>query len=242
MEKRDGGIRFRLEQYAANFLVGFGTASHLWFWAIWISAVLTMCIGNFAALAQTNVKRMLAYSSIAHAGYILVAFAASTVYGIAAVLFYLAAYALMKVGAFLVIAHLGQRDEQRSISRTTQDWACNNLRWPHASRYFCYHFWDCRQPADFSENSTRFRPRSIRASCGWWLSRRLTALSAPITISACHLDVFLGSTEGITLHRSDSGPRPALSSPPSARSIWASFPATSFAIPASAASVCLALH
>ena len=60
------------------FYVGFGTAQQPWFWAIWISAVLTMCIGNFAALVQTNVKRMLAYSSIAHAGYILVAFAAST--------------------------------------------------------------------------------------------------------------------------------------------------------------------
>jgi NADH-quinone oxidoreductase subunit N len=56
---------------------------------------------------------MLAYSSIAHAGYILVAFAASTDLGIAAVLFYLAAYALMKVGAFLVLAHLGQQGEKR---------------------------------------------------------------------------------------------------------------------------------
>ena len=56
---------------------------------------------------------MLAYSSIAHAGYILVAFAAGTDIGIAAVLFYLAAYALMKIGAFLVIAHLGQQGEKR---------------------------------------------------------------------------------------------------------------------------------
>jgi len=95
------------------FYVSFGTASHLWFWAVWVSAVLTMCIGNFAALVQSNVKRMLAYSSIAHAGYILVAFIAFTNEGIAAVLFYLAAYALMKVGAFLVISHLGQRDEKR---------------------------------------------------------------------------------------------------------------------------------
>ena len=95
------------------FYVSFGAAGGVWFWVVWISAVLTMCIGNFAALVQTNVKRMLAYSSIAHAGYILVAFAASTVYGVAAVLFYLAAYALMKVGAFLVITQLGQRDEQR---------------------------------------------------------------------------------------------------------------------------------
>jgi NADH-quinone oxidoreductase subunit N len=95
------------------FYTGFGSAGHLWFWAIWISAVLSMCIGNFAALTQTNVKRMLAYSSIAHAGYILVAFAASTEIGIAAVLFYLAAYALMKLGAFLVVAHLGGTGERR---------------------------------------------------------------------------------------------------------------------------------
>jgi NADH-quinone oxidoreductase subunit N len=95
------------------FYVGFGSVADVWFWAIWISAVLTMCIGNFAAIVQTNVKRMLAYSSIAHAGYILVAFIASTELGVAAVLFYLAAYALMKVGAFLVVAHLGQADEKR---------------------------------------------------------------------------------------------------------------------------------
>jgi NADH-quinone oxidoreductase subunit N len=95
------------------FYVAFAGEGHFWFWAIWVSAVLTMFVGNLAALVQTNVKRMLAYSSIAHAGYILVAFAASTVYGVAAVLFYLAAYSLMKVGAFLVVTHLGQRDESR---------------------------------------------------------------------------------------------------------------------------------
>jgi NADH-quinone oxidoreductase subunit N len=95
------------------FYVSFGSSSSIWFWAVWVSAVLTMSIGNLAALVQTSVKRMLAYSSIAHAGYILVAFAASTAVGIAAVLFYLAAYALMKVGAFLVLAHLGQTGEKR---------------------------------------------------------------------------------------------------------------------------------
>jgi NADH-quinone oxidoreductase subunit N len=95
------------------FYVSFGSAQGLWFWAICVCAVLTMCIGNFAALVQTNVKRMLAYSSIAHAGYILVAFAASTALGVAAVLFYLAAYVFMKVGAFLIVTHLGQQDEKR---------------------------------------------------------------------------------------------------------------------------------
>jgi NADH-quinone oxidoreductase subunit N len=95
------------------FYVSFGSVSSIWFWAVWGSAILTMCIGNFAALMQTNVKRLLAYSSIAHAGYILVAFAACTDLGVAAVLFYLAAYALMKVGAFLVLTHLGQKGEKR---------------------------------------------------------------------------------------------------------------------------------
>jgi len=94
------------------FYVAFGSASTFWFWAIWISAVLTMLVGNFAALVQSNVKRMLAYSSIAHAGYILVAFIANTDLGIAAVLFYLAAYAFMKVGAFLAVTHFGQRNEK----------------------------------------------------------------------------------------------------------------------------------
>jgi len=95
------------------FYVAFGSATNVWFWVIWVSAVLTMTIGNLGALMQTNVKRMLAYSSIAHAGYILVAFAAGTEIGIAAILFYLAAYSLMKIGAFLVVSHLGQQDEQR---------------------------------------------------------------------------------------------------------------------------------
>ena len=124
------------------FYVAFGTADNLWFWAIWISAVLTMCIGNFAALVQTNVKRMLAYSSIAHAGYILVAFAASTVYGVAAVLFYLAAYALMKVGAFLVIAHLGQRTKSAWKSPTTPGSARNSPCSPPASPCSCFRCWD----------------------------------------------------------------------------------------------------
>src|SRR5882724_13343609 len=53
-------------------------ATDFWFWAFWILAVVTMFVGNLGALVQTNVKRMLAYSSIAHAGYTLVAFAAVT--------------------------------------------------------------------------------------------------------------------------------------------------------------------
>ena len=87
--------------------------SDLWFWIIYASAVLTMFAGNLAALVQSNVKRMLAYSSIAHAGYILVAFAARNELGIAAVLFYLVTYSLVKIGAFTIIAHFGGAGEKR---------------------------------------------------------------------------------------------------------------------------------
>ena len=99
-----------------RILVSVPTAASFWFWALWISAVLTMCVGNLAAIVQTNVKRMLAYSSIAHAGYILVALAAvaavdQVALGIAAVLYYLAVYALMKLGAFLMVSQLGGAGE-----------------------------------------------------------------------------------------------------------------------------------
>ncbi len=82
------------------------------FWMIWVSAALTMTMGNLCALVQNNIKRVLAYSSIAHAGYILVAFAARPELGPSAAMFYTAAYAAMNVGAFAVISHVGNRDEK----------------------------------------------------------------------------------------------------------------------------------
>jgi len=82
------------------------------FWLIWISAVLSMTLGNVAALVQSNVKRLLAYSSIAHAGYMLVAFAAAPELGSSAVMFYAASYAAMNVGAFAVVSHFANADER----------------------------------------------------------------------------------------------------------------------------------
>jgi NADH-quinone oxidoreductase subunit N len=97
-------------------------AMHFWFWAFWVLAVLTMFAGNLGALVQTNIKRLLAYSSIAHAGYILVAFAAVTSMAqggsaeaapaYAAVLFYLLSYALVKIGAFTIVSQLGGTGEK----------------------------------------------------------------------------------------------------------------------------------
>ncbi len=82
------------------------------FWFIWVSAALSMTLGNVAALVQHNVKRLLAYSSIAHAGYIMVAFAARPELGAPAVMFYTAAYAAMNVGAFAVVSHLANEGER----------------------------------------------------------------------------------------------------------------------------------
>lgn len=82
------------------------------FWLIWVAAVLSMTLGNLGALVQNNVKRMLAYSSIAHAGYLLVAFAAAPDLGPSAAMFYTAAYAAMNVGAFAVVSHFANAGER----------------------------------------------------------------------------------------------------------------------------------
>jgi len=83
-----------------------------WVPLIWIMAALSMTIGNLGALRQQNVKRMLAYSSIAHAGYLLAAFAALSADGIAAASFYAVSYAAMNVGIFAVVSHVGGIDEK----------------------------------------------------------------------------------------------------------------------------------
>ncbi|MGD0512205.1 MAG: NADH-quinone oxidoreductase subunit N [Terriglobales bacterium] len=81
-------------------------------WLIWVVAALSMTLGNISALVQDNVKRLLAYSSIAQAGYILLAFAALPNNGIPSAMFYTAAYAAMNVGAFAVISHIAGEGER----------------------------------------------------------------------------------------------------------------------------------
>jgi NADH-quinone oxidoreductase subunit N len=87
----------------------------LWAPLLWIVAVLSMTVGNLAALRQQNVKRMLAYSSIAHAGYLLAALAGIGEIGIAAAAFYTAAYAAMNIGIFAVITLIAGYDENLSL-------------------------------------------------------------------------------------------------------------------------------
>ena len=94
------------------FLTAFEPIAQRWEMIVWASALATMVIGNFAALSQTNLKRLLAYSSIAHAGYVLVAVTAHSRLGTTAVMFYLAAYVFMNVGAFAVITHFARKGER----------------------------------------------------------------------------------------------------------------------------------
>ena len=97
------------------------------FWLVWLAAALSMTLGNIAALVQDNVKRLLAYSSIAHAGYLLVAFAALPNNGIPAAMFYTAAYAAMNVGAFAVVSHFAGAGERYV---TVEDYAGLGRRSP----------------------------------------------------------------------------------------------------------------
>ncbi|MGB9074879.1 MAG: NADH-quinone oxidoreductase subunit N [Terriglobales bacterium] len=98
--------------FAVLLRVLFETHAPGWFWLIWVSAALSMTVGNVCALVQNNVKRLLAYSSIAHAGYLLIAFAAQPALGASAAMFYTAAYAAMNVGAFAVVSHFANVGEK----------------------------------------------------------------------------------------------------------------------------------
>lgn len=84
-----------------------------WHQPLWWLAAVTMIVGNLVALAQRNIKRLLAYSSIAHAGYILVAMVVGTSLGSSAFMFYLFAYTMATLGAFAVIVALGSAGEDR---------------------------------------------------------------------------------------------------------------------------------
>ena len=94
------------------FVDALGPLRQDWLQVVIILAVLTMTLGNLVALTQNNVKRMLAYSSIAHTGYMLVglaAFAAGQIGGLQGLLFYAAAYSFMNLGAFAIVAAIQRR-------------------------------------------------------------------------------------------------------------------------------------
>jgi NADH-quinone oxidoreductase subunit N len=98
-----------------------------WTSIMWLIAVVTMTVGNIVAISQNNIKRMLAYSSIAHAGYILVAFVAGNKQGTSSILFYLMAYAFMNLGAFTCVILLGKKGEENTL---INDYAGIGFKYP----------------------------------------------------------------------------------------------------------------
>lgn len=114
---------FPLVAAASQSRVTTGAQLHsAWLDALWLLAILTMSVGNVVALVQTNVKRMLAYSSIAHAGYALIGFVAAGAApdparrddAVAAVVFYLLVYAVMNLGAFAVVTLIARSGDRRT--------------------------------------------------------------------------------------------------------------------------------
>ena len=97
--------------FARVFFLAFPAIKVDWTMVLWVLAVATMTIGNVVALSQTNIKRMLAYSSIAHAGYLLVALVAANQLGAISLLYYLLAYTLMNLGAFGVVILVGRKKD-----------------------------------------------------------------------------------------------------------------------------------
>ncbi len=108
-------------------LVSFPSMQADWSQLLWILAVLTMTVGNITALRQDNIKRMLAYSSIAHAGYVLVGFAAGNPTGTAGILFYMLSYTFMNIGAFAIIILVGKKGESNG---NVQDFAGFGFKHP----------------------------------------------------------------------------------------------------------------
>ncbi len=104
------------------FMVAFPEIFNEWKDLFWILAALTMTVGNISALVQSNVKRMLAFSSVSHAGYLVIGVLVQNISGISAILFYLVVYSAMNLGAFAIISFV-EKDEQEVTFRDYQGMA-----------------------------------------------------------------------------------------------------------------------
>jgi NADH-quinone oxidoreductase subunit N len=112
------------------FLEGLPSSSPDWKLLFAVLSVVTMTVGNLAALTQTNIKRMLAYSSIAHAGYMLMGVVAGTERGVSAMLIYIMIYSFMQLGAFAVVVMLRRRDV---VGDELKDFSGLSFRHPFAA-------------------------------------------------------------------------------------------------------------
>ncbi|HYD42332.1 MAG TPA: NADH-quinone oxidoreductase subunit N, partial [Anaeromyxobacter sp.] len=108
-------VRFFLEVFPAHAAPGGALSAVPWPAVLGIVAAVTMTLGNLVAIVQSNLKRLLAYSSIAHAGYTLMGLAAATTAGMQSVLIYLAVYLVMNLGAFVVVMRVAAATGSESI-------------------------------------------------------------------------------------------------------------------------------
>ena len=107
------------------FMVAFPEIISEWKDLFWVLAALTMTVGNISALVQSNVKRMLAFSSVSHAGYLVMGVLVNDGAGISAILFYLVVYSAMNLGAFAIIS-LVEKDEQEVVFEDYRGMASRN--------------------------------------------------------------------------------------------------------------------
>jgi NADH-quinone oxidoreductase subunit N len=171
-----------------------------WGWALAILAVLTMTIGNYGALRQTSLKRMLAYSTVAHAGYILVGLAPGQAAGANAAVFYLFTYAFMNIGAFAVVIALEKAGEDAGPAWPSQ--------WPSS----CLVSLGSRHWPASSASSSSSRRLSKAAGPGLPQSVCSTAPWVPTTTSASRLPC--------TSSRSPPKPPSSVVHGPPCKSVW----------------------
>ncbi len=152
---------------------------------LWMMAVLTMTLGNVGALLQKSVKRMLAYSSIAHSGYMLIGVIAGPGLGINAVLFYLLAYGIMNTAAFAVLAGLERRGQE---IESMDDLAGLRQRHPMMAAVMAVSagsLLGVPPLLGFSGSSTSSSPASRRGSSRW-CDRRPEQRDQRVVLPAAH--------------------------------------------------------
>jgi NADH-quinone oxidoreductase subunit N len=149
------------------FLEGLSSMSEYWQLLFYVLAILTMTIGNVAALTQSNLKRMLAYSSIAHAGYLLIGVVVGTERGITAMLVYLVVYSFMQLGAFAVIVLMRRKDAIGDDLKDLSGLAFRNRSRRSRCSSSCCRSAAFRRPPGSWASSGCSAPPSREAITGW---------------------------------------------------------------------------